>query len=209
MDRPIVVIKVGGSLLDWPELPSRLEADLEARRASHLVLVAGGGRFADVLRDLDQCHCLGEEISHSLALRTLELTAHFLQSIMPRGRVIERTDELEATWLSDLLPILSPRLFLEADDQSRDPLPHAWSTTTDSIAARLAVRLGASELVLMKSASIPAGLDRERASTLGLVDPEFPRTARAVPTVTFLNLREPRSGSSGEKIVDGPDPIPL
>ena len=67
-------------------------------------------------------------------------------------------------------PILAPRRFLDVDDRSPDPLPHAWTTTTDAIAARLAVRLGASELVLLKSASIPPGLDLEAASRIGLVD---------------------------------------
>ena len=57
---PILVVKLGGSLLDWPEWPTRLIDWLATRPELHPVLVVGGGRFADVLRDLDPIHALGE-----------------------------------------------------------------------------------------------------------------------------------------------------
>jgi 5-(aminomethyl)-3-furanmethanol phosphate kinase len=190
MSRPIVVVKVGGSLLDWPELPARLTGYLEARRGDRLVLVVGGGRFADILRDLDASHEIGEESSHALALRVLDLTAHLLAKLVPGTRVVEEVSGLDDAWSSSDLPILAPRRFLEADDRSPDPLPHAWTTTTDAIAARLAVRLEADELVLLKSVSSPLGVNLEVAARLGLVDPEFPRAAEAIPILTFRNLRE-------------------
>jgi aspartokinase-like uncharacterized kinase len=190
MKRPLVVLKVGGSLLDWPELPRKLAALLESRRDQRLLLIAGGGRFADVLRDLDQTHRLGEEPSHALALRVLDVTAHLLAGLLPGSRVIEDVSQLFEVWSSREIPILAPRLFLEADDRSPDPLPHAWTTTTDAIAARLAVRLEAAELILLKSLTTSETIGLEEAATLGIVDPEFPRAASGLALVTFQNLRE-------------------
>ncbi len=64
----LVVIKVGGSLFDWPELPRRLAAFLDRNRShepclrEQAVLIAGGGPFADIIRTMDKTHSLGDEI---------------------------------------------------------------------------------------------------------------------------------------------------
>ena len=195
----LVVVKVGGSLLDWPEFPGRLAAFLEARRADRLVLVVGGGRFADLLRDLDSTFNLGEGPSHALALRVLDLTAHLLAELVLGTTVVDEIARLEAAWSAGELPILAPRKFLDDDDQSPDPLPHAWTTTTDAIAARIAVKLGADELVLLKSVSLLPGINLHEAARLELVDPEFPRVAGTLPAVTFRNLREVSGGGLKER----------
>jgi aspartokinase-like uncharacterized kinase len=190
----LVVVKVGGSLLDSPELPRRLVSYLELRRTDRLVLIVGGGRFADALRDLDARQGLGEARSHALALRVLDVTAHILASIIPGLEVVENLGALPSAWLRGLVPVLAPRLFLDVDDRSPAPLPHAWTTTTDAIAARVAVRLGAGELALLKSTSLPPTCDRAEAARLGLVDQEFPRASEGVPVVTLMNLRESLEG---------------
>ena len=149
----------------------------------------------EALRDLDRTQAIGEARSHALALRVLDFTAHALAAIVPGLVVVDDLNALPRAWETGRSPILAPRRFLDLDDGSPDPLPHAWTTTTDAIAARLAVRLGARELVLLKSAPIPPGLDLEAASRLGLVDPEFPRAASGLPMVRYRNLRgEPGEG---------------
>ena len=75
MKAPCVVIKVGGSLFDWPGLPAALTRYLDARRSeARLAVIAGGGPAADIVRNLDRVHGLGEELSHQLALHALQLT---------------------------------------------------------------------------------------------------------------------------------------
>ncbi len=189
MTPPDAVIKVGGSLLGWPGLPGRLADYLEARRGDRLVLVVGGGRFADALRGLDAAHGLGEARSHALALRVLDLTARVLADLAPGLEVVEDPAALPETWAAGRTPILAPRHFLEADDRSPDPLPHAWTTTTDAIAARLAVRLGARELALLKSTPLPPGATLIEAARLGLVDPEFPRAASELRKLSFVDMK--------------------
>jgi aspartokinase-like uncharacterized kinase len=119
------------------------------------------------------------------------MTAFALESIVPILRVVDRSEDARTLWLSGRVPILAPRRFLDEDDRlSADPLEHSWSVTSDSIAARVAVRLGAVELALLKSAELPPGTDRERAAELGLVDPAFPRVSNVLGRVTFENFRD-------------------
>jgi len=189
--RPTVVIKVGGSLLGWPLLPRRLEDYLAGRAEGRPVLVVGGGPAADWVRLLDRDHNLGPARSHALALRALDLTAHVLAGVVPGLEVLDDPGALAACWSSGRIPVLAPRRFLDADDrEAPDPLPHTWDVTTDAIAARLAVFLGAPELVLLKSAPIPPGTDRAEAARLGLVDPAFVAASRRLARVTYVNLRD-------------------
>ncbi len=192
MDPRTVVVKVGGSLLDWNELPSRLSQFLTELANPRIVLIVGGGRAADFVRELDRVHSLGDSPSHHLAIRALDLTAHGLASLLPGLVVVHRESELRRVWASGRRPVLAPRLMLERDARdSDDPLPHSWDVTTDAISARLAILLGASELILLKSTSVPEGADRHEAARLGLVDPSFPTISRALSRVRYRNLREP------------------
>lgn len=190
MSRP-VVLKLGGSLLDWPELPTTLTSYLRSRRSERLVIVGGGGSVTDVIRALDQTHSLGQECSHALALQSLDLTAYLFAAILPELVVVDRVESLDAVWAESRVPILAPRRFLdEVDACSAEPIPHTWEATSDSIAARVAESLQSAELVLLKSAPLAYGIDRREAAQLGLVDPLFPHASRLVARVTYLNLRE-------------------
>ncbi len=183
-----VVIKVGGSLLDWSKLPVTLSEYLRKRAHERLLLIVGGGAIVDVIRTLDRAHQLGEERSHELALHALDLTAQVLITLIPGLCVIDDPEERTRAWERDLIPILAPRRFLERDERSSpDPLAHSWNVTSDAIAARVAERIGAKELVLLKSTPIPDG-DPVRC---GVVDPAFFDTARALDRVFYLNLRDP------------------
>ena len=185
-----VVVKVGGSLLGWAGLPRGLSAYLGRRSADRLLLVVGGGAAADWIRGLDRDHGLGDDKAHALALRALDLTAHALAAIVPGLVVVERADGLDRCWRAGRIPVLAPRGFLDEDERTAaDPLPRSWAVTTDAIAARLAVRLAAAELALLKSAPLPPGADRAEAARLGLVDPAFPRVARPLGLVTYCDLR--------------------
>src|SRR5208282_1467619 len=118
----LVVIKVGGSLLDWPELPGRLAAFLDNRRGheaclrEQAVLVAGGGPFADLIRTMDQTHDLGDLKAHRLAIRSLDLTAELLAALSPGFAVVNRTEGLWESRNLGQVPILAPRRFLEEVD---------------------------------------------------------------------------------------------
>jgi aspartokinase-like uncharacterized kinase len=187
-----IVIKVGGSLFDWPELPQHLNAVLEAHRTAgqSVVLIPGGGPAAEFIRTIDRTFALGDVAAHRLALRSLDLTAHVLATLVPGLEVIDNLTELDSVWNRKRTPVLTPRRFLEENDP--DPLPCCWELTSDSIAAQIAVHLGAAALVLLKSAPLSHGTDRRAAAEVGLVDPLFPSISGSLGRVLYLNLRDDR-----------------
>jgi 5-(aminomethyl)-3-furanmethanol phosphate kinase len=190
---PVRVLKVGGSLFDWPELPRGLAAFVEAQPPAINVLVAGGGELADVIRRTDARLGLGEKAAHWLCIEALGITAQMLAKLLDaplvRSLVELRTGLAQA---SPVTRVFDPREFLVRDEphQPGMPLPHTWATTSDSIAARLARVLQAEELVLLKSADPLLPSTIEDLAAAGYVDCHFPA---AVSDGTFrvrmVNLR--------------------
>lgn len=191
----IAVVKVGGSLYDLPDLGPRLRLWLAEQFADiRVVLVPGGGPLVDAIRHLDRCHGLGEEASHWLALRALSVNAYFLASLLPSAYVIGEVGELDRAWKNNRLPILDVHEFARSDDEKPGRLPHSWAATSDAFAARVAVVLRASQLVLLKSTTIPSESDWTEAGRLGLVDARFAEVVNDAPAhlhVHSHNLRDP------------------
>jgi aspartokinase-like uncharacterized kinase len=191
----VTVLKVGGSLFDWRELPRRFAEIIEHRRSvnrtERCVLIAGGGPAAELIRALDKVHHLGESTAHQLALHAMDLTAVILTELLPGTIAVQSLDALTVCWSAGKIPVLAPRLVLAEIDRSEDePLPESWDVTSDSIAARLAVHLAADCVVLLKSADISAVETRAEASRAGFIDPMFPIVARPLSRVEYINLRE-------------------
>ena len=185
---PCLIVKVGGSLFDWPNLGPRLRDWLAAHAPRETILVPGGGRLADVVRDLDRTHGLGDEVTHGMALSAMTINAHLLAALLPESCVIDGPDLAELLWEQGRPPILDTLAFCESDDAGA--LPHTWAVTSDSVAARLAVVAGAAELVLLKSTSPPAG-DVAAWAECGYVDAWLPRVLSGTDIrVTAVNLRE-------------------
>ncbi len=173
MNGPDVVVKVGGSLYDLPDLGPRLRRWLAALPTRQVLIVPGGGPTTDVIRVFDRIHALGEERSHDLALQALTLNAHLL-ALLLEGEVV-------AGWggVAERPQVLDAWAVLRNDEV----LARDWSTTSDSVAARVAEELGARELVLLKSAEPPTGDDWREAGRRGYVDSAFADTISRAPAL--------------------------
>jgi aspartokinase-like uncharacterized kinase len=170
--RPVVV-KVGGSLFDLPDLGARLESFLSGLNMADVILVPGGGPTADLVRSWDRNLHLGEEKAHWLALRALGFNAYFLATLLPETRVIERLEECHLPHPRGSRPVVDMHAWAIADESLPDHLPHRWEVTSDSLAARLAMCCAATELVLLKSVDF-SGEDWRQAADAGIVDGHFP-----------------------------------
>lgn len=148
IDAPVdVVVKIGGSLLAHPVHIAPVLATLdEAAAAARLLIVPGGGPFADTVRDVDRKFGLSEEAAHWMAILAMDQYAHLLASRLRAASVVWAPPEIAAAYERRELPVLAPSRWL----READPLPHSWNVTSDSIAAWVAGALGAARLVLVK-----------------------------------------------------------
>jgi aspartokinase-like uncharacterized kinase len=190
----MIVVKVGGSLFDHPALGAALCAYLASLAPAEVLLVPGGGPVADAVRELDRVHGLGEEASHWLALRSLGVTAAFLTELLASGEEFGQGKEdgraKPGRSQGSRLCVLAPFSFALDDESRPGALPHSWSVTTDSIAARVALVRRAERLVLLKSVDIPAGISWSDAAANGWVDAHFPQIAATLDCpVEAINFR--------------------
>lgn len=178
----MIVVKVGGSLFDHPGLGPGLRAYLDSLAPAQVLLVPGGGDFADAVRKLDRAHGLGEERSHWLALAALWAPAAFLRDLIPGAEYASHPDADPRVPVR----ILYSHMFC----QCSGGLPHSWDVTSDSIAARAAVVYRAERLVLLKSLDVPPQTPWDVAAERGWVDRHFPKVAAELRCpVEVVNFR--------------------
>ena len=186
------VVKLGGSLLDEPNLRTTMQRWLSSEPAAVNLFVVGGGEIVEACRTLDAIHEFDASEIHWLCVDLMHVTAQLAQRILGGVPLIETPGGLQALDGSDPgseLRIVSPHAFYCRELNSSD-LPTNWDTTSDSIAAFLARVVRADELVLLKSAEHPAIAARNQWSQLGFVDAAFDKASQTLRQVRFVNFRE-------------------
>jgi aspartokinase-like uncharacterized kinase len=186
------VVKLGGSLLDLPDLAGRVQRWLGGQPPASNVIVVGGGALAEAIRASDRIHKLDEVAAHWLCIRTMSVTAQLAATLLDLP-VVDELAELtsRAAQHSTFIFDACPYLLVHEPTLPGTPLEHGWHVTSDSISARLAESLAADELVLLKSTLAPAPLDLASAADQKLVDPWFPQAARSIARIRVVNLRSP------------------
>jgi aspartokinase-like uncharacterized kinase len=158
---PLVVVKVGGGLSAHPgALEAVCGALTAAARRNRVLVVPGGGPFADAVRAFDEQHALGADAAHWMAILAMNQYAHVLAARIPGAVLIEEPGMVHRATSPSGIAVLAPYRWLHA----ADVLPHTWQATSDSAAAFVAGALDAVRLVLIKPTDAPAE---------ALVDPCF------------------------------------
>lgn len=185
----LTVYKLGGSLLSLSDLAPRLEFFLDSRGQNGALVIVGGGAAADLVRRWDELFHLGEERSHWLALRAMKLNEALVSELLPQMPVVRNRDEAAAAWERGTAAILCAHDFVRDEQRRSGPLlPHCWEATSDSIAAWVALRWPADELVLLKSVELNQA---RRTSDRPAVDACFRELAAGVREIGWVNLRSP------------------
>jgi 5-(aminomethyl)-3-furanmethanol phosphate kinase len=161
------VVKLGGSLAESMRLPAILELVGNAR--APVVIVPGGGAFADAVRRAQADFEFSDAAAHRMALLAMHQTGLMMASLNPRLKPVETLAGLKRMLGSTQIPIWLPlRLALRDGRIAAD-----WSTTSDGLAARLAERLGRAPVVLVKSCRVTHGAPIAALVREGIVDPTF------------------------------------
>jgi dihydroneopterin aldolase len=163
-------LKLGGSHAFAQHLRDWLTAI--ARGAGHVVVVPGGGPFADAVRVAQPKMQFDDRAAHHMALLAMEQYGRALASLEPRFKPAETLAAIRRLLRDKRVPVWAPtRMVLAARD-----IPCSWEVTSDSLALWLARRLGGARVVLVKHVELDA--DPIRVADLvgrGTVDPGFTR----------------------------------
>ena len=140
------VLKVGGSLALYPEKLKALCTELSLSSKKHrLIVVPGGGEFADVARSLDKRFSLSCGASHRMAILGMDQYGLLLCDLIPNSVTVSKLDEIEYFLGKGKLPLLLPSNLMLGED----PLENSWDITSDSITIYLASRLNLSRVLLI------------------------------------------------------------
>lgn len=132
-----MIIKLGGSLIEKGRDVLRLLSDYaeekEKSKALTIILIPGGGPFAEAVRNLSES--MSEETAHWMAVLAMHQYGLFLANGEIEIPVVESEDEIDDT---GPICLLLPYKILKAEDR----LPHTWNVTSDTIAAFVANKMG-------------------------------------------------------------------
>jgi len=205
------VVKLGGSLARRGRLGDWL-ALLAHSGGGRVVLVPGGGPFADVVREAQLGWGFDDRVAHVMALLAMEQHGQMLcglaEPLLPARDCKEIRELLDA----GKLPVWLPGSMVDGDGS----IPASWDISSDSLAAWLAARLDKARLVLVKSARISAGAYTPQALVQAeMVDAKFAEFALSFSEVIVLGdadvprlaemLRDPEHPANGGSLTAGCD----
>ncbi len=171
-----IVVKLGGSLFQWAGTDARLRCgallEILARAGRPVVIVPGGGVFADSVRSAQIRLGLSDPAAHRMALLAMHQMASVIVDLQPgpsRMILAWSLDDLARSIDNGMIPVWQPLPMLDAAPD----LPQDWTITSDGLAAWLGAKIGAERVVLVKSVGMTAGAGAEQLMRDEVVDPMF------------------------------------
>jgi len=163
------IVKLGGSLQDFVDLPALIQTLTNSRHA--LIIVPGGGTFADTVRRSQKRWRFSDEIAHHMALLAMDQNALLLSALDSRLKPFVNLQRMEKLLAVRKVPVWQPsQMVLAATGIQQD-----WTMTSDSLSAWLAKKLSVKGLLLVKSCHVSsAQVTATKLSREGIVDQAFP-----------------------------------
>jgi 5-(aminomethyl)-3-furanmethanol phosphate kinase len=174
-----LVVKIGGGLLRDEGLEGlrRACAEAAALATSRPVLVVpGGGPFADAVRAVDAQVGLADDVAHALALQAMDQLGVLLAPLLPGAERLTR--------------LMAPRalgvVVAATALRDRPDVPESWAVTSDSLAVLAAGAIGAEDAVLLKP--VPGVLA------------QWPSGEEPLPTLTAGELHALQARGGGQAV---------
>ncbi|MCX4189926.1 delta 1-pyrroline-5-carboxylate synthetase [Methylophaga sp. OBS3] len=171
------VVKLGGSLYHQPRLKSWLHKLQNEAKTSSILVVAGGGPFADCVREAQQDHQLSDTSAHQMAIIAMKQFALLLLDMQPEATAVHHLSTLPKTGLYIWLP--DDKAMMETD------LPCSWAVTSDSIALWLAQQHQAEQLIIVKSCDL-YDYDIKTLTKTGVLDRHFSTLYHQYPLPCYI-----------------------
>ncbi|WP_456419102.1 [5-(aminomethyl)furan-3-yl]methyl phosphate kinase [Methanocaldococcus infernus] len=134
------LVKIGGSLL------YRAKPLLKALKecGEKIIIVPGGGEFANVVRKVDKTYNLDPSVSHKLAIECMDLVGEIygdVGNIKTYKTLFDIKREIDKVGVAILLP---STLLL-----STDLAEHSWNVTSDSLSLYVGRLLNLKEIIIV------------------------------------------------------------
>ncbi len=105
-----------------------------------MLVVPGGGPFADAVRAVDAQVGLADGVAHGLSLRAMDQLGVLLAPLLPAAEPLRRLVAPRALGMLRVAPAFA----------GRPGIPESWAVTSDSLAVLAAGAIGAEEAILLK-----------------------------------------------------------
>ena len=142
------LFKIGGTIFeDFENLSSTISQFsqlYEKEVIQKIILIPGGGSFANFIRKIYNDLKLTDELAHWMSIISMNYNGIELGKKFPKLEVFEDFNKLKEIGKSYC--IFLPYQFLKENDK----LPHSWDVTSDSITLFLAQKFGLNECFLIK-----------------------------------------------------------
>lgn len=174
----MLIVKLGGSLYHSAELKPWLTLLSHYAENDSVVIVPGGGPFADMVRQAQAQHEFDDQHAHHMALLAMAQYGLLLHALQPSAITINTPKHplppgQMAIWLPD-------DKLLQSDE-----LRQSWDITSDSLALWFAQQHAQSKLVLIKCAPVTTG-DIHILSENSIIDQGFQTLFQSHPVETNI-----------------------
>ncbi len=188
-----LVVKLGGSTAGSNEMQQWI--DLLADASLPLVLVPGGGPFADHIRAMQKPLGYSDEAAHDMAILAMDQLGLVVAERNERFRPSMTIRDMEQAWNAGLVSVWLPSTMT----RGAPDILRSWRVTSDSLAAWLAGRLEAERLLLIKQVAIdPDEMVLDTLVARQLVDDYLPH---ALGAETKLYIAGPESLGSARDVL--------
>lgn len=143
------VVKLGGSLINSPELPRWLDTLVKISDGKVLI-VPGGSVFADAVRLAQQLTQVDDTTAHHLALLAMDQFGLLLAGMNPHLATASSELEIAERGWQHRGIVWLPSHMVMADEQ----IAQNWQVTSDSLSAWIANKINAEHLIIVKSADL-------------------------------------------------------
>jgi dihydroneopterin aldolase len=176
-----VVVKLGGSFAFSAILTDWIRALTSC--AGRVVIVPGGGPFADAVRTAQRRMGFDDRAAHLMSLLAMEQYGHALLCCDDLLQPADSVERIEKHLAAHRVPVWMPARMVAA---AADVEP-SWMVTSDSLAAWLSGTIGAGRLILVKHVGAPSGPEQcQDLVAMGVVDEAFPQYLRNAAVTASL-----------------------
>lgn len=119
------VVKLGGSLF-----PEEIIKFCNAMIGKRVLLICGGGEFANKIREYNEKMHFSDTANHKTAVMCMDIIGMLIADKVDNLKAVYSLEKANKVLEEGNVPVLLPSKLMEY----QDPLEHSWKVTSDSIA---------------------------------------------------------------------------